>query len=393
MTAQKTTILAFVLGAAVSAGGTALYFSQAERDATEQQTASSEMFPKFPTTASAPDQAEMGGMPGAAPARTGLADVPTMITRLASRLEKNPDNPEGWRMLGWSYLATGNAPEAVKAYAKAIALRDDDAQYRSAYGEALVGAANGTVTPEAKAAFDAALAIDPGDERARYFTGLALRQGGDARAAYDTWLTLTKDLPPGSPILQDLRTNMASVSRELGIAPPAVPQPDGPATPATAMGGAGGMPPAQAERIRGMVEGLARRLKESPDDADGWRMLGKTYGVLGNYAGSVQAYAKLIALRPDDLTALRVYAEAVLKTVPDGEPYPVSLTSTLDRLHRANPRDEFALFHLAESSSRAGNRDKAVKYWHSLLKLLPGNSPMRETVVSRLQDQNRARPN
>jgi cytochrome c-type biogenesis protein CcmH len=241
--------------------------------------------------------------------------------------------------------------------------------------------------PAAKTAFDAALAIDPGDARARYFIGLAKRQGGDAREAYDIWLALMKDLPPDASFLQDLRAHMASLSRELGIGTPTSALSDKFAAPVagTAETGAG-MPRDQMERIRGMVEGLARRLKDAPDDADGWRMLGKSYGVLGDNVGSVQAYARLVALRPDDPSAHRYYAEAVLKTVPSGEPYPSPLSQTLNWLYRSDPKDEFALFHLGESSSRAGNREMAVKYWHSLLEVLPKNASERAAVALRLRN-------
>lgn len=368
---RNTTLFAFVLGAAVTAGGTSLYFDYFGPATVEKAAAPPELFPKAPEPMPLPKQ-----VPSAAPAETGLADVSTMINRLAERLEGNPNNPDGWRMLGWSYLSTGQAEEAAKAYAKAIKLKGDVAEYHSGYGEALVKQADGTVTPSAKGAFDAALTIDSGDARARYFSGLAKRQGGDARGAFDIWAALLKDTPPNASFLKELRTHMASLSQELGMAGQ-----NGTArtSPAAAMA------PKQNERIRGMVEGLAQRLKEEPDDPKGWRMLGKSYGVLGNYMGSVEAYAKLVTLRPDDASARRQHAEAILKTVPPGEPYPASLTETLNWLYQSDPKDEFALFHLGEASSRTGNKEMATKLWHELLEILPKNSPLRATIGSRLR--------
>lgn len=73
--------------------------------------------------------ANVGG--GASPQQTpmpkadtaaGLPDVDTMIARLAARLEQAPDDVEGWRTLGWSYLNTNRARDAVTAYERAASL-------------------------------------------------------------------------------------------------------------------------------------------------------------------------------------------------------------------------------------------------------------------------------
>jgi cytochrome c-type biogenesis protein CcmH len=65
-----------------------------------------------------------------------LADVETMIGRLAARLEKEPSDVTGWRMLGWSYFQTGRFADAVAAYDKAIALDPDNAELVAARDEA-----------------------------------------------------------------------------------------------------------------------------------------------------------------------------------------------------------------------------------------------------------------
>lgn len=65
-----------------------------------------------------------------------LPDVNTMIERLAARLETTPEDIEGWRMLGWSYLQTGQYEEAATAYAKAIELAPNAAELKRSYEEA-----------------------------------------------------------------------------------------------------------------------------------------------------------------------------------------------------------------------------------------------------------------
>ncbi|MEZ5851997.1 MAG: tetratricopeptide repeat protein [Hyphomicrobiaceae bacterium] len=97
-----------------------------------------------------------------------LPSVDEMIERLAKRLEENPSDADGWRMLGWSHLHMQRYEEAVRAYAQAVGQAPQVASYRSSHAEALIRAANGTVTQAARAEIQEALRLDPRD-------GLALK--------------------------------------------------------------------------------------------------------------------------------------------------------------------------------------------------------------------------
>jgi cytochrome c-type biogenesis protein CcmH len=65
-----------------------------------------------------------------------LPDVNTMIEMLAARLEATPDDVEGWRMLGWSYLQTARYEQAAAAYARAVKLDPSSAELKRSYEEA-----------------------------------------------------------------------------------------------------------------------------------------------------------------------------------------------------------------------------------------------------------------
>ena len=54
-------------------------------------------------------------------------DIEGMVERLAQRLEKDPNNAEGWQMLGRSYAALQRMPEALAAYKKALVLNPNNA--------------------------------------------------------------------------------------------------------------------------------------------------------------------------------------------------------------------------------------------------------------------------
>ena len=71
---------------------------------------------------------------------------------------------------------------------------------------------------------------------------------------------------------------------------------------------AAGIEPGQLEP---MIAKLAQRLKETPDDAQGWSLLGRSYAVLGRHAESAAAMKKALDLKPDDAQALVDYADAL----------------------------------------------------------------------------------
>lgn len=55
-----------------------------------------------------------------------------------------------------------------------------------------------------------------------------------------------------------------------------------------------------AQQFTAMVDKLALRLKEKPEDAEGWTMLGRSYVVLGRFAEAAKAFETAVARAPDD---------------------------------------------------------------------------------------------
>lgn len=81
----------------------------------------------------------------------------------------------------------------------------------------------------------------------------------------------------------------------------------GPGEPGAAANAAG----ITSEQIESMVARLAEQLKEKPDDADGWAMLGRSYAALGRAQDAVAAYKKVVELRPKDAQALADLADGM----------------------------------------------------------------------------------
>ena len=231
------------------------------------------------------------GEPGgsAMPAVTGekqLDDVDTMISRLAARLEKEPNDGEGFRMLGWSYVMTGHPDRAIEPYRRAISLLPKSAAAHAGLGEALTAVAGNKVTPEAKSEFDKALALEPAEPRARHFTALWLAQNGRERDALDKWIALANSASADSPWQPEVRKQIDAVANKLGVdvsgklkGAPAASNAIGPD--AAAVEAAGQLPESQRQAmIDGMVEGLANKLKANPKDVEGWVKLLRSRMVL-----------------------------------------------------------------------------------------------------------------
>ncbi|MFZ5618148.1 MAG: c-type cytochrome biogenesis protein CcmI [Pseudomonadota bacterium] len=265
-----------------------------------------------PEIASAPENAT-------APA-SAIGSVDGMIEGLKSRLEKEPGNADGWRMLGWSYFNLGRHREAADAYARAAALAPEIAAYQSSYGEALVMTAGGFVTPDAIKAFDLALKSDPSDPRARFFKALAIDQAGDPAGAIAQWIEIVNAAPDDAEWAGDLRRRIETRAKEASVdikgklkSPATAPiLAAAPAPTAEQVRAAMELPADDRQAmIEGMVARLAGRLKEDPKDADGWIRLMRSHMALGreNEARGDLATA-LAAFADDPQTHARIASEA-----------------------------------------------------------------------------------
>lgn len=249
----------------------------------------------------------------APPAAQPLGDVDEMITRLADRLTREPGDLAGWQMLGWSYFKVGRFGEAAEAYGRAVALAPDNAELLSLQAEALVSANGGSVSKAALALVDRSLELDPTNPRASYFKGVSLDEAGDTAGAIKLWLALLDKSPPDAVWLPDLKAHIRDRARAEGIdlgtradslQPSGQPtQTPGP-TEADVAAAADMTPEARREMILGMVGGLAERLKQQPDDPEGWLRLVRSYAVLGDMPAASAALADAMSALKDQPQAL-----------------------------------------------------------------------------------------
>jgi cytochrome c-type biogenesis protein CcmH len=198
-----------------------------------------------------------------------------LVAQVEAHLARNPDEGRGWEVIAPVYMRLGRYDDAVKARRTAIRLLGATAEREGDLGEALVGAANGVVTVEAKSAFERALAIDGKDIKARFFVGLAAEQDGRRAEAADIWRALLKEATPGASWAGLVRQSLARVDGA------AVAGANGPS--AEQVAAAEEMPTGdRSAMIRGMVERLAERLRTDGSDVEGWLRLVRAYTVLGD---------------------------------------------------------------------------------------------------------------
>jgi cytochrome c-type biogenesis protein CcmH len=138
-----------------------------------------------------------------------LREVVDQVERLAAELDANPDNPQGWAILGQSYMALGRYRDSVRAFESAIDHVNDSAFLYASLGQAKLLAEQGIVTPAVREAFARALDIDPQDRRSKFFMAEARYQAGETDAAIAEWQAL---------LLDDNEDYRAMIERRLQVA-------------------------------------------------------------------------------------------------------------------------------------------------------------------------------
>jgi cytochrome c-type biogenesis protein CcmH len=224
----------------------------------------------------------------------------SLIAQVESHLEQRPDDGRGWEVIAPIYLRLGRFEDAVKARRNALRLNGDSADREAALGEALVFAANGVVTVEAKGAFEKAVALDAAQVQARYFLGLAAEQDGNRAQAAAIWRALIATAPPDATWIEFVRSALARVE-SAGTASGAG------AGPSEEQVAASSDLSAEQRKlmIQGMVDRLAERLHNDGSDVDGWLRLVRSYMVLGQADKARAAVADARRALAADPTKLR----------------------------------------------------------------------------------------
>jgi cytochrome c-type biogenesis protein CcmH len=206
-------------------------------------------------------------------------DFAMSLARIEAHLAANPTDARGWSVLAPVYLRQGRFDEAARAFASAIRHGQDGAEMFAGQGEAQVLAAGGVVTAAARESLSEAVRRDPKNPRARFFLAIGQEQDGDIAGAAGALRAILQDAPEGAEWAQTVRQRLQSLP-EQGRASSGVGQAQPSENPADAIAR---LPSgAQLEAIRGMVDGLAARLRDAGGTAAEWSRLIRSHIVLGD---------------------------------------------------------------------------------------------------------------
>jgi len=147
------------------------------------------------------------------------SDMTEVVEALAARLADAPDDLDGWRMLGRSYMTLGNYAGAVTAYEHVVDLESgQNAQGLVELGEALLAGSAQTMSPRVSSLFENALALEPNNPAALFWGGIGAVNRGDRELAADRWERLLGTNPPA-----EIRDALAQrIAEWRGERPPAV---------------------------------------------------------------------------------------------------------------------------------------------------------------------------
>lgn len=409
--------------------------------------------------------------------RTDLASIGNeeehvrkQIEEMARAAEMNPNDANMWIRLADAYKSIEKYGDAVAAYRKAIDLGPLDPGINADFAETLVMAAQGSVTPEARAVFEAIPSQTAEDPRPQFYLALGDYQAGRTREALDRWAALIAATPADAPWLGFVRENLAQAAKDLGLdVAEVMPEP----LPGRSGDGAQLTPEQRAEiesmtpdernamiremvegldaklrddptnlegwerlirarsalgeqdaaqdtlnraleafakapvptarllklatelgldapersvevpDIGDMVQGLAARLKDNPDDLQGWMMLARSYIVLGEAAKAGDAIDNAVRLAPDNPNVLTQKAQ-VLRMANGGQDNEESI-AILQRVLELAPDNQEALWFIGGAAADAGDTAKARELLERLLAQISEDDPNRELVKKRLE--------
>jgi cytochrome c-type biogenesis protein CcmH len=158
-----------------------------------------------------------------------------------------------------------------------------------------------------------------------------------------------------------------------------------------ATGNPGALDPAQRDakgvgmaQIEAMVQKLSERLAQNPEDVEGWKMLGKSYAVLGRFPDAVAAYSKAAMRAPRDPQLLADLADALAMARGQkmkGEPEELVL-----RALQLDPRNLKALALAGSAAFERNNFRAAARYWERMLPLVPADTEDARTIQANIDE-------
>ncbi|MGQ3211642.1 c-type cytochrome biogenesis protein CcmI [Shinella sp.] len=224
-------------------------------------------------------------------------DISILIARAENHLARNPDDGAGWDLLAPIYYRSGRMEDSANAFSQAIRLLGPSTERLDGHAETLIALSSGIVTAEARKQLEQSLKLKADNPRAKYYLALALEQDGkraEARAAFEA---IAKEAPAGAPWLPLVNRHIATLAEGQGS------ETAGQLGNPTADDVAAAQDMSTGDRqqmIAGMVESLATKLQDDPNNFEGWTRIIRSYVVLDQRSKAEAALQTALKTFPAD---------------------------------------------------------------------------------------------
>ncbi len=137
-------------------------------------------------------------------------------------------------------------------------------------------------------------------------------------------------------------------------------------------------------QIEEMVALLEQKMKERPDDVQGWSLLARSYAATGKFPKALEAYAHLAKIAPQDAGVLADYADAL--ALSRGRNLAGEPTELVMRALAIDPRHTKALALAGTAALNAGDFAASIGYWERLYATAPPGSEDADQVRQIIED-------
>lgn len=136
------------------------------------------------------------------------------------------------------------------------------------------------------------------------------------------------------------------------------------------------------QQIAANIDKLAERLKQNPNDVQGWQMLARSYMMQSRFSDAAGAYEHLTSINSKDADAWADYAEAL--ALANGQNLAGKPTEAINRALQIDPKHQKALDLSGSAAYQAGDYKRAIDEWQKLLKILPAGSEELRTITAQI---------
>ena len=301
-----------------------------------------------------------------------------------AKVAENPTSVDAQLLLALAAGQSGNFLLEQSALNTALELTGGNTSIKAMLAEALSREADGLITLRARQLIDDILEEAPEEPRALYLAGLAAFQDERYQAALSYWTQLQDLSTSDAPWAQMLSENIAQAARASGRAiPEDTNRNAGPN--ADILAAAADMSEAdQKEMIRNMVASLEERLKDMPEDKEGWQRLIQSRRILNDRDGLIRALTNSASAFPTDSLVQLALLEELLQS-DDGPAELQAAGVALSNLAAIDNESLEYLFFNGHFANLQGDKDLALQSWTLLRSKLPENTEFVDRLTRQIE--------